>query len=98
MKVECGLGHGQVEEMQVPRWIDNCTAKQSAWLYHEFDKAQCCDYDLARSMERDATETMEKQLVGIVGVCRGGTMTIEINYGSARHGSSTDDRMKGQSK
>ena len=46
--------------MQVPRWIDNCTAKQSALLYHKFNNARCSDYARAGLMEPDALETMEE--------------------------------------
>ena len=46
--------------MQVPRWIDNCIAEQSAQLYHKFDNARGSNYARARSVELDVAETMEE--------------------------------------
>ena len=49
----------QVEEWQELRWIDKCTAEQSARLYHKVDNAR------ARSMELDVVEIMKEELVSI---------------------------------
>ena len=49
--------------------------------------------------ELDAIETMEEDLVGIALVGRQvEPRTVEIGYRSVRHGYSTDNVMKGQSK
>ena len=31
---------GLVEDMKVPRWIDNRTVEQSDWLYHKFNNTK----------------------------------------------------------
>ena len=59
------LVQGWVEELQVPRWIDNRIAEQSARIYHKFDNARGSNYALAGSVELDVAETMEEELVGI---------------------------------
>ena len=47
----------------------------------------------------DAAETMEEELVGIARVrWQVESMTVETDYGSIRHGCSTNDGMKGKSK
>ena len=46
--------------MQVPRWIDNCTAQQSVWLYHKFDNARGSGYARVGLVELDGSETMEE--------------------------------------
>ena len=56
------------------------------------------DYARARLVELDVAETMKEELVSIARGYQGGTMTVEIGYGSGRYGWSTDDGMKGQSK
>ena len=40
-----------VEEMQVPRWINNCTTQQSALLYPKSDNSGGSDYAIAGSAE-----------------------------------------------
>ena len=61
-----------MEELQVPRWIDNCIVEQSAWIYHKFDIPRGSDYALAGSVELDSGKTVEEELVGIVGGGGGG--------------------------
>ena len=46
--------------MQVPSWIDNCTVKWSAPLYHKFDNVRGSNYARAGSVKLDATKTMEE--------------------------------------
>ena len=45
-------------------------------------------YDYARAglVELDVAETMKEELVSITRGYRGGTMTIEISYGSSHYG------------
>ena len=49
-----------MEELQVSRWIDNCTVEQSARLYHKFDNVRGSDYARVGSVELDVAETMKE--------------------------------------
>ena len=81
------------------RWIENCTAEQSAQIYHKFDKARGSDFARVVVAQLDATETMEKELVNIArAVLQGKCRTVETDYGFVLHDCWTDDVMKGQSK
>ena len=77
------------------RWIENCTTEQSARLYHKFDNAQVSDFARAIGAKLNAIETMEKELVDIKAEWSVESRTVETDYGSGRHGCSTDDIMKG---
>ena len=46
--------------MEVSRWIDNCTTKYSARLYHKFGNTRANDYARVGSVELDVVETMVK--------------------------------------
>ena len=46
-------------------------------------------------MELDPAKTIEEELVGIMGGCQVGAMTIEIGHGVVRHGCLVNDVMKG---
>ena len=48
----------------MPRLIDNRIAEQSARICHKFDNARGSDYAQVGSMELNAEETMEEELVG----------------------------------
>ena len=50
------------------RWINNCTAEQSARLYHKYDKAQGSNFARVVATEMDTAETMEEELVDIARV------------------------------
>ena len=45
-----------MEELQVPRWIDNRISEQSARICHKFDNARGSDYAQVGSMELDSEE------------------------------------------
>ena len=47
-----------MEEKQEPRWIENCTAKESARLHHKFDNARGSDRAQAVAVELDTAETI----------------------------------------
>ena len=44
------------------RWIDDCTVKQSARLYHRFDNARGSDFIRAVAVELDVMEIIEEEL------------------------------------
>ena len=46
-------------------WINECTTKQSAWLYHKVDNDRGSDFARAIATELDVAETMEKEMVSI---------------------------------
>ena len=92
------LKQGRVEELQVPRWIDNRTAEQSAWIYQKFDNVRGSDYARARSVELDVSETTNEELGDIAGGCQVRAMIMEISHDIIRHICSVDDVMKGQAK
>ena len=50
----------RMKELQVPKWIDHHSAEQSARLYHKFNNTRGSDYAQPRSVELDASETMEE--------------------------------------
>ena len=65
----------------------------------KFDVPRGSDHARAASVELDAAETMEEELVGIGGgEVQVGAMTVEIGHGAVLHGCSADDVMKGQAK
>ena len=70
MGIGCNEGWAQrrEEEKQVPRWIENCTTKQSARLYHKFDNTRGSDFARVVVAKLDAVETMEEELVDIARV------------------------------
>ena len=83
----------------MPRWIENCTSKQSARLYHKFDNARGSDFARVMVVELDVTETMEEDLISIARArWQVESRTIETGYVFVHHGCSTYDVMKGQSK
>ena len=106
MKPRQGMGG----EARVEAKRDDCTGEQSVLLYHKFDNARGTSYAQAGAVERDVAETMEEdargsgcsqpRLVELVDNaqvgCRVGLMTVEIGYGSYRHGCAIDDGKKGQ--
>ena len=69
MKVERGAQAG-VSERVASVEIDNRTIEQRARIYHKFNNARGSDYVRAGSMELDAAETMEEELVNITGGVR----------------------------
>ena len=80
------------------RGINNCTAEQSARLYHKFDNARGSNYARAGLVELDVAETMEEELVSIAGRCQVGAKTVKISHGVVHNGSSADDVKKGPGK
>ena len=49
-----------MEEKQEPRWLENCTAKESARLHHKFDNALGSDRAQAVAVELDTAKTIEE--------------------------------------
>ena len=60
------------------------------------EHAQGRDHVRVESKELFGTATVE--LLGIAGGCQVGSRVVEIGYGFVRHGCSTDDVMKSQTK
>ena len=49
-----------MEELQVPRWIDNCIVEQSAPLYHKVNNTRGSNYARFGSVDLDFVETMKE--------------------------------------
>ena len=42
------------------RWVDDCIAKQSAWLYHKADSSQGSDYARTMTVEQGDVKTRDE--------------------------------------
>ena len=59
-----------MEELQVPRWIDNRIVEQSAWMYHKFSNTRDNNYAQAGLVDLDVAKTIEEEHVDIEGGVR----------------------------